>query len=37
MHYYPVPEDVFEDVAVLREWALDALGVARRAKGRKRH
>jgi DNA transformation protein len=36
MQYYPVPEDVLADPATLREWALDALEVARRAKARRK-
>lgn len=35
MHYYPVPEDVLDDVAALREWAEGALAVARRAAAKK--
>lgn len=34
MRYHQLPEDVFEDPALLREWAERAIGVARRAKGR---
>ncbi len=34
MNYYQVPEEVFEDPDVLREWAERAIAVARRKKGR---
>jgi DNA transformation protein and related proteins len=34
MHYYQVPEEVFEDPEVLRAWAERAIAVAREKKGR---
>lgn len=34
MQYYPVPEEVLEDVEALRVWVGKALAVARRSKGR---
>ena len=36
LQYYEVPPDVFESPEVMREYALEAIGVARRATGRKR-
>ena len=35
MGYYEVPADVLEDPEELRAWVEAALGVARRAKGRR--
>ena len=34
MNYYQVPEDVFEDLDVLRTWAERAIAIARQKKGR---
>lgn len=36
MQYYEVPADVLEDVELLREWAGEALAVARRARTARR-
>jgi DNA transformation protein len=36
MHYYQVPADLLEDTDALRPWVEAAIGVARRAKGRRR-
>jgi DNA transformation protein len=36
MHYYEVPADLLEDAEALRPWVESAIGVARRAKGRRR-
>lgn len=36
MQYYPVPEDLLEDIEVLRVWVDKAIDVARRKKGRRR-
>lgn len=35
MQYYRVPEEILEDVDALRDWALRALHVARRARARR--
>lgn len=35
MQYYEVPDGVLEDVEALREWAENAVAVARRKKGRR--
>jgi len=36
MHYYEVPADLLEDAEALRPWVEAAVGVARRAKGRRK-
>ena len=36
MQYYEVPADVLEDAEALAPWVADAVGVARRARSRKR-
>jgi DNA transformation protein and related proteins len=35
MQYYEVPPEVIEDLDALRQWADEAVGVARRARARK--
>ncbi|MGE0352378.1 MAG: TfoX/Sxy family protein [Gemmatimonadales bacterium] len=36
MQYYPLPEEVLEDLEALRAWVDKALAVARRKKGKRR-
>ena len=36
MQYYPLPEDLLEDVEALRRWVDKAIRVARRKKGKRR-
>ena len=36
MQYYEVPADVLEDAEALAPWVADAVGVAQRARSRKR-
>ena len=36
MQYYEVPADLLEDAEALAPWVADAVGVARRARSRKR-
>lgn len=35
MQYYEVPDDVLEDVELLRQWVESAVAVARRKKGKR--
>lgn len=34
MHYHQLPEEILEDPESLRRWAEQAIGVARRARGK---
>ena len=36
LQYYEAPPDVFESPEIMRNYSLDAIGVARRAAGKKR-